>query len=526
MPFPNETLTLDEDPIKFTDLVPHPTNEIHCPYCGELAETHTSNEDPDHHIHSTLANEPVCRRLYECGANQAGIFYAYKSLVDSKVWATIRVKQGVTEKVDDSEEMVVGIGHKKAALKPTWRFRTKEATKEDFTAYFNKNLVLGLECEYDFKNRTRPPSEREIAEYYGLAPTPYHKLPDCPCCGSSECWNHLPENLIRSIEKDASVEGWEFIIYGSNITSEEFVKRFPLQKLKRYFVPSQHNSLHVHAMLVHNIERIPSVIAKNLWQLYRFYYPAIVNLFGNYSPQTGFIRNSQHDGQFYAHFHYYKRSPFSAGWANGLNEHNNNTARAGLFFVDTPIARPLMDAFDIEVRTPDSTFDMEQILSARSLTKGLILRSAQLSNFGLISVETNKEQWERVKAVIEKIEARSGITPEDEAFMREHSIRLLRELAPFLSEFERDCVKHLIENPMRQREPAQQTTEKLVSETSPVAKQLHKIIALAEIESVSEEDWVSKVTALLGITNERVTKALAELKVFYDASSHAMIING
>jgi hypothetical protein len=169
---------------------------------------------------------------------------------------------------------------------------------------------------------------------------------------------------------------------------------------------------------------------------------------------------------------------------------------------------------------------MEQILAARALTKGMILRAAQLSNFGLISVETDKERWERVKGVIEKIEARSGITLEDEAFMREHSVRLLRELSPFLSEFERECVKHLIENPVRQREPAQQTTEKLVNETSPVAKQLHKIIALAEIESTSEADWVSKVAALLGINNERVTKALDELKVFYDASSHAMIING
>jgi len=519
----NETTSMDEDPIAYSDLVEHSDSLIECPVCGNSLGDHTSGEDPEYHIHASRQDAPVCRRLYECNGV---LFYAYKSLLDGRTWRTVTVKQGATEKVDDTEEMVVGIGHKKATLKPTWRFRTKDATKEDYTAYLSKNLVLGLECEFDFKNQLHPPSEHEITEYYGLAPTPYHKLPECPVCGSFECWTHLPENLIRSIEKDASVDGWEFVIYGSNISSEEFVKRFPLQKLKRYFVPTQHNSLHVHAMLVHNIERLPNVIAKNLWQLFRFYYPAIVNLFGNYIRETGFLRNSQHDGQYYAHFRYYKRSPFSPAWANGLNEHNNNTARAGLFFVDTPIARPLMDTFDIEARTLDSTFDMEQILAARALTKGMILRAAQLSNFGLISVETDKERWERVKGVIEKIEARSGITLEDEAFMREHSVRLLRELSPFLSEFERECVKHLIENPVRQREPAQQTTEKLVNETSPVAKQLHKIIALAEIESTSEADWVSKVAALLGINNERVTKALDELKVFYDASSHAMIING
>ncbi len=526
MPTLNETAPLEEDPITYAELHPHSTEVIACPYCSEPVEMHTSGEDPERHIHTSRDDIPICRRLYECVQPHAGLFYAYQSQVDGTVWATTCVKQGATEKVDDSEEMVVGIGHKKAALKPTWRFRTKDATKEDFTAYLAKNLVLGLECEYDFKNQTRLPSEHDIEEYYGLAPTPYHHLPDCPTCGDSGCWNHIPENLIRSIEKDASIEGWEFIIYGSNLSAEEFARRFPLQKLKRYFAPTQHNSLHVHAMLVHNIERLPSVIAKNLWQLFRFYYPAIVNLFGNYSPETGFIRNSQHDGSYYAHFHLWKRSPFSPAWATGLNVHDNNGARAGLFFVETPVGRPLMDKFNIELRTPDSTFDMEQILSARGLTKGLILRAAQLSNYGLISVETNKEQWERVKGVIEKIEARKGITPEDEAFMREHSVRLLHELAPFLSEFERECVKHLIETPVRVREPAQQTTEKLVSETSPVAKQLHKIIALAEIESTSEADWVSKVAALLGINNERVTKALAELKVFYDANSHAMVING
>jgi hypothetical protein len=522
----NETAPIEEDPITYSELLTHSTNVIACPYCGESVEMHFTGEDPEHHIHTPRDDFPICRRLYDCPAPHAGLFYAYKSLIDGTVWKTVTVRQGATEKVDDMEEMIVGIGHKKASLKPAWRFRTKDATKEDFTAYLNRNLVLGLELEYDFKNQTRPPSEREITDYYGLAPTPYHRLPECPTCGSMECWNHLPENLIRSIEKDASITGWEFVLYGSNLPSEDFVKRFPMAKLKRYFMPTESNSLHVHAMLVHNIIKLPNVIAKNMWQLFRFYYPAWVNLFGNYKASQGFLRVSHGSIHNFAHFPYYKRSPFSPAWADGLNEHNNNTARAGLYFVETPVGRPLMDTFDIEFRTPDSTFDMEQIVSARALIKALILRGAQLANFGLISVETDKETWEKVKSVIEKLEKRAGITLEDEAFMREHSIRLLKELAPFLSEFERECVKHLIENPVRQREPAQQTTERLVTETSPVAKQLHRIIALAEIESASEADWVSKVAALLGINNERVIKALAELKVYYDANAHNMVING
>lgn len=520
---PTETVPIDDDPTRFSDLESHRSNTIPCPFCGDSAITHETGEEPEHHIHTTLSDEPICRRLYECGDKT---FYAYKSLGDEKIWIATIVKQGLTEKVDDPEEMVVGIGHKKATLKPAWRFRTKDATKEDFTPYLRGNLIFGLELEYDFKTPSNPPSESVIQDVYGIEPTAYHHPPACPVCGKIECWNHLPENLIRSIEKDSSVNGWEFIIYGSNLDSETFLRRLPMAKLKRYFNPTQHDSLHVHAMLVHNIVRLPTVIAKNLWQLFRFYYPAIVNLFGNYSAEQGFLRISEHDGQSYAHFPLYKRSPYSMGWANGLNEHDNNTSRAGLYFCKTPIARPYLDSFDVEIRTPDSTFDAEQIVMARALTKALILRAAQLSNFGLISIETNKEMWEKVRAIIVKLEARKPIGSDDEAFMRDLTVKLMKEVSPFLSEFERICMIHLIETPVRHRDPSHQTTESVLPPTSATAKQVHRIIALANIESTSEADWISQVASLMGITSDKVTKALAELKVYYDSATHNMVING
>ena len=527
MTLPNSTCLIEEDPSTYEDLNEQGGQHFpSCPYCGARARDHSRDDNTPEHEHRDLNNHRICRRLYACVlAGNTNLFYAYieldtaNSSVPTHKWAVAKVTEKTNESVDDPE--VITFSRKKLAepVKPTWRFKTSLATKEDWTEYFAQNLVIGLELELDWKSgieQTNSVMERE----FGVCPTEYHCIPNCPICGSELCWKHSPANLIRSIEHDGSIEGWEFLIYGNKLSSEEFAKRVPLDKFKKYFEVSEADSLHVHAMLVHDIRQIPNVIAKNLWQLFRFYYPAWVYLFGNHSPSTGFLRNNS-----FAHFAKFSRSPFMPRWDNDLNAHDNSGARSALYFGSTPIRNPKMDAFDIEIRTPDATLDLEQIVAARALTRALVLRAAQLSNYGLLSVETNEKDWAMVKNAVSKLDSRSGITEADLIFVKAHAVRLVKELSPFLSEFERRCIKSLFDKPVRERTTTEMATEIIVPQVSELAKQLKRLITVADIEASTKGDWIKKVAVLMGTEPSKIVKALGEIKAYFDDSETKMQVN-
>jgi hypothetical protein len=480
-------------------------------------------EEPDtvEHEHRIIENIQICRRLYECNAlGLTNQFYTYQDLNTLTNWTIAKVAQGKTEKADDTERLQFGKKKLAEAIKPIWRFKTKLATKDDFTDYLAKNLVLGLELEFDYKDALDPISDSAVKRAFGVSTTDYHHHPECPICGNEMCWNHLPDNLIRGIERDASIRGWEFLIYGSHISSEDFAKRLPLAKFRDHFIVNERDGLHVHAMLKHDIARLPNVIVKNLWQLFRYYYPAWVNLFGNYSQSQGFLRHSGYNGHDYVTFTSFSKSPFLTRWAQDVK-----MQRCALYLKETPIENEDMDSFDVEIRTSDGSMDLEQLVAVRSITKALILRAAQLSNFGLISVESNTETWERVKDVVSKINLRSGFKKDDIEFMQKHTVSLVRELAPFLSEFERTCIKHLLEKPVREREN-HPTSHDLGLDLSENAKHLKKLIAVGGIETDTEEAWFGKVAHIMGLPTDEVKTALRQLKAYFDNETHQMVVIG
>lgn len=527
LPFPSITVDLDDDPVRLEDLLQQGTEfmQARCIYCNYTLHDHGITDEVPEHEHR-FTDIPVCRRLHECRMNdrEGRLFYTYQNLDELDKYAIVRVTEGSAESVDDTE--VIQFGRKKLAeeVKPMWRFKTKLAAKKDFTEYLSENLVIGLEMELDFKNSDNPPTDNKLTQLFGVHPSEYHHHPQCPVCGSSSCWNHLPENLIRGIEHDSSINGWEFLVYGSHISSEEFAKRLPLAKFKEHFTINERDGLHVHAMLVHDIALLPNVIVKNLWQLFRYYYPAWVSLFGNYSEAQGFLRRSSHGGHDYVKFVTFNKSPFLSRWARDVTDRDR--ARCALWLDKTPVDEDEMHSFDIEIRTPDGTFDMEQLLALRSLTKAIILRSAQLSTFGLISVESNEKGWDEVKRVVSHINNREGITKDDEMFMRSNTLAFLRELSPFLTELERKCVKNLIDRPVRDREGRMATAQDIVPDISETAKQLKKLITLSQTESDNENEWFSKMAKIMGLNISEVKSALRQLKAFYDTDSKTMVVIG
>jgi len=301
----------------------------------------------------------------------------------------------------------------------------------------------------------------------------------------------------------------------------------PLTKIAAHFIPTWRNSLHTHAMIVHNITRIPQVIVKNVWQLFRFYYPGWVYIFGNFPREQGFLRNQSGAGHDYVPFKLFNRTPFSDRWTYTVSHAKHVENGGGLYLGKSEMAEamsePELDYFDVEIRTSDSTTDLEQIVGIRALTRALVIRAAQLSNFGLISIETNKDTWAQSKATTLKLNTRSGLTDLDEAFMKSMALDFAKELSPFMSEYERQCVRNLIEKPVRTR-TEQEQAKVFTPKSCPLAKDMRRLIALGEIEAENEEAWVSKVAALIEAEPGQVTEAIHDLKGYFDREMRKVVL--
>ena len=157
----------------------------------------------------------------------------------------------------------------------------------DLSKLFQEKLLVCMELELTYKKvptyNTSDSRSSQIdktinyPELYGIIPNGYYC---CPVCHTNGCWSHFPEKMIYDVHHDGG--GQEFRIYGSNITTEEFIKRLPWDNLRKYFKPSYYDGLHTHALLIEGGHRIPAVIPANLWNLYRYYFLGWTWMFGNY----------------------------------------------------------------------------------------------------------------------------------------------------------------------------------------------------------------------------------------------------
>lgn len=334
----------------------------------------------------------------------------------------------------------------------------------------------------------------------------------CPICEEDDCWKHFPPNMIRDIHVDGSINGLEFLIYGNNISSEEFARRLPIDKLRKYFKPTQNDGLHSHAMLVHQALPIPETILRNGFQLFRAYYPAWVYLFGN---QAGvMLRDNE-----YSDFHAYNVNATEEQWfrkaldRSGFNILNINNADED--YRNDGIKNGLITNFDVEIRTSDSTLDLEQLVAVRALTKALILRASQLSSLGIIKIP--KDIWEKVEPIIETLNDCSPPSDTDVEYMKELTEMMIKEMSPFMSEFERICVKNIFKNPIRDRTEAQLATSKIIRELSETDKKVKGLITRGTIESSTISGWLSDASKELKIDEHDIRQSLNLLKAKFDS---------
>lgn len=571
MPLTHEEIIYELDPIILSD-VPE-NNKIRLCICGSgIDEGHETTELQ--HEHKVVGDYQLCRMLMECGGRK---FYQYayndstnfhyinseislniitpdcpkcgkpfvKEVFTLSAWtfmpdhklirtyaeygkpptclvscyAESRVRKFYTRACENEIKIVSSDEFVEVERVPTnWEFATQFSTSEDWTPYMEKALVVGQELELDWKGG-HGASDAAIARAFNVKTITGHDgLAGC-FCGEPHCWKHLPDNLIRTIQNDGSINGKEFLIYGTDLSSEEYASRIPINAFAKYFEPTQADGLHVHVMITHEHRVIPDVILRNAWQLFRYYYPAWAYMFGN--TKDSFLRRSP-NGNHYATFDSYSESPFSGLWYK-----NVSGIRFGFNIQQCQVIKDAnggigISNFDVEIRTSDSTIDLEQLTMSRALARALVMKATQLSNYGLINIESSGH-WDESKEIISALNSYMPLTAKQMNFMRNLCDGFIRELSAFLTDFERGCAKNLIVKPVRDR-TIYKSADDMITKLSDNAKTVKKYATLCNITANSESEWIERVAELTHKTTRDIREGIKESKAWYDEPQHIMLV--
>lgn len=327
----------------------------------------------------------------------------------------------ITEKV---------LGHQSQALPKVdytsqWIIDKSQQITSKWLSYLKRNMAVCLELEYNPRSNNDG-WESKLDSTRDMIFTHYW---DC----------------------STKIGGREFVIEAiQGLTSEEFAARLPLKVFRQHFKTGSECSMHSHAIVLPYGEHkpIPTVIAKNAWQLFRTYYPGWVYLFGNYPGRM--LRS-----------HWAQWKPYSSSasdsfqWFNVIcssPKSNNGGIRfdESHFDFDSTITK-----FDIEIRASDSSQELDQIISCRALTKALFLKSAELAAIGLIDLPKHRANLMNAlshdiyQGIRENgdtsLETRQGPT------MQKIAVVFYREMRDYLTPFEKRNVRSCLMNPVRHR---------------------------------------------------------------------------
>ncbi len=422
---------------------------------------------------------------------------------------------------------------------------------EDWIKYFDKNLIVGLELELNWKNPFLGLNEDEIKAIFGIYSTGYHDYISCEICGRKSCCEHVPKNLIRAIQRDATINGFEFLVYGNNLDSLSFSKKFysALENLKEFFIVEDCNSCHIHMLITNQVEEIPKLFIENFWQLYRKYYSVILWLMGT-------SKDYIHRKSGYAKWETWYLSPTTNDLMQSLKElvriehnrdelrysnndlehHVHHIVRSGLNFMPFTFNEKSeqleIKNFDIEFRCGDGTLNLDQIILNRVLTKAVFLRAVELSQFGLLNVETD-ESWLRNKELKVLIDFKPNLIKEKfKEYYESHAKDLLsalyNDIAPFLDNLEKSAFKSISENPIWNRKKRWKTIvyNKIIRKQkhSNVKDYLEETIKKRSVKAEEPKLWLESVKNK-EFDGKKIKKALRKLPITWDKDLRTYIWN-
>jgi len=396
---------------------------------------------------------------------------------------------------------------------------------DEWVDYFWKNLYVGMELELENDDRFR----NKLRRAFGVGQTAYHEYGDCDSCEfRRRCTNqHSPEgchvffrdNLIVSIQDDATINGSEFLLHTGTMSTQQFIKRLPIQKFEDLgYHAGRNGSIHVHLIIPYFKRDVPMVIMENFYNLFRYYYCGFAYLVGTTNGTC--LRRSQ-----YSRFTDYRKTLqelLSSGHREAVNTGNFRWNRT----------TNIITRLDVEVRTADNSLNVNHISLVRFLSRLLWIRATEISEYGKYMLRDTIEWKARKKAIItlnnhRKLNQFSSYDretykiemTETVKLMKEVSEELYVELQHLMTEQEKDIFKDFIEKPiwLNRTDKLVNVTKKKKSSISEFDRALLCIVKTKSVITSSRKQYYKQVAKQLDTTTDYIRTRLGKINAKWNS---------
>jgi hypothetical protein len=213
--------------------------------------------------------------------------------------------------------------------------------------------------------------------------------------------------------------------------------------------------------------------------------------------------------------------------AFNMGEQDNGSKDLMRFGANGSITR-----FHVEFRFPDASDSPAQIVSQMFLFRALLLKAVELSQFGVIKVDSNGTRWVKSKQVVNLLttsenswEPLPGEMTFDEAveFAKNDAENLLRSLRSSIQSIDGesyDILQAIIEKPVWKRREEHQQWRRIEKTLMPservlegVEQNLLRFISLNRLTGVKNiQHWKHDVAQKLGVTDNQLISAFRKLE--------------
>lgn len=392
---------------------------------------------------------------------------------------------------------------------------------DEWMEYMWKNMYVGIEYELLCDGR---PSNGTLREEFGMPQTPYHKYLNCDNCDLKTsctsrgryggCHEFFRENLIVSIQDDVSLgHGSEFLLHTGTMSTQQFIKRLPIRKFSDYgYHASRSGSIHVHLVIPYFKRNIPIVILENFWSLFKYYYCGIAYVTG---VRQGYcLRNTE-----YSRFVNFTRT---------LTDAIRRCVRSGINFANMKFRNnhQTITKLDLEIRTYDTSLNVNHVALIRFLTRILWMRAVEISGIGRYILRSTNEWMERKKIIgllnrhhrFRKPNSHRYVTGEkkqDEKMrdiMKDVAEELYFEIEHLMTDYEKELFKEFIDKPIWLNLAKLDCVEK--KKANKIAEFDMGLICLVKTKTVSaktRKTYYEKVAKIMDSTVDYVRTRLSKI---------------
>jgi len=283
---------------------------------------------------------------------------------------------------------------------------------------------------------------------------------------------------------------------------------------------------------------------KNLYQLMRRYYSALLYLTGTNNTTSSIVRASDMD--FFQPTHL-RVSPLGQHMKDVKEQIYGHATRYCAFNMGTTDGgrKDLMrfryndiQRFHVEFRFPDASDVPAQIVAQMFLFRALMMKAVELSRFGVIKLgdANNDGLWTKNKNAVKVLgtgDTSGGMTfAEAEEFAKGDARNLLKALRPILMNIDGSSIhvlNEMVERPVWRRRRSRQAWNTIERELLPrehqlddVAEKLLKAITLQSVTGFKQmAHWKTAAATFIGVPQNLIVNALRqiaqEVKLEFDA---------